>query len=368
MAFRIPRIHLRPTTRPRPGSPPGTLEPTRDLPGPQARRYVWDAESCESGPVDMAAIAEAVLPVPGRTVWVDVQGLGDAPAIERAGLALGLDPLLIEDIVHVHQRAKVEELDDGLFVVLRSVRLLAEHEVESEQIALVLRPGVIVTFQERPGDDFDPLRRRLESARRGLRSGGAPHLAYALLDAVIDAYFPVLEAYGLSMDSVEEAVRSDPSPESARAIHAMRIELRQLRRAIWPLRELVQSLLRSDSPLFDDRVRAGLRDCHDHTINVVDFVEVARERATDLADLHLATLGERNNQIMRVLTMIATVFIPLTFLVGVYGMNFDPDSSPLNMPELRWYFGYPAFWGLALTTVLAMLWFFRGRGWLGRRR
>jgi magnesium transporter len=312
-------------------------------------------------------LAAALAPEPGKVVWIDVQGLGDGELIRQVGAALGLHPLTVEDVVHHHQRPKVEEFDDYLLLVLRMVRHQGEGRVDNEQLSLVLREGLLVTFQERPGDGFEPVRRRLREGKGQIRRSGADYLAYALVDAAIDNYFPVLELYGDTMEALDERVRQDPSPQVSAAIHGMRRELRHLRRAAWPLRDVAAALGRIEHPLLGKRVRPMFRDCYDHVVQVADFVEGTRERASELADLYLAMMGERTNQVMKVLTIISTIFIPLTFLCGLYGMNFDGAVSPFNMPELRWRYGYPALLLLMLVVFLGQILFFRRRGWIGGR-
>jgi magnesium transporter len=361
----IPRIIRRKTREPAPGAMPGTLVMPEESPPPVVRRFVYDRERCESSEVPLDDLERAFLPVEGQVVWVDVQGLGDAGLMQRMANALGLHPLSLEDIVHIHQRPKLEEFEDYLFVVMRAVRLLDDQRIDNEQLSLVLKPGLLVTFQERPGDGFAPVRKRLNESKGQLRKSGADYLFYALIDTAIDNYYPVLELYGDTMDQLDDQVREDPRPQTSASVHAMRRELRQLRRAVWPLREVAGTLGRGDLDLVTDPVKVAFRDCHDHAVQVAEFVESNRERASDLADLYLAMVGEKTNQVMKVLTIIATIFIPLTFLCGVYGMNFKTEASPYNMPELSWTFGYPFFWALAIIIFAGMLWYFRHKGWLG---
>ena len=361
----IPRFRRRKLKMPDPGAMPGTLSVPAELPRPVIRRFVYDQQTCDSSEVDLSGLDAALKPEAGKVVWVDVQGLGDGDVIRKIGEILGLHPLTLEDIVHVHQRPKLEEFDDHLFVVMRAVRLLDDQGVDNEQLSLVLKQGLLVTFQERPGDGFAPVRRRLKEGLGQLRKSGADYLFYVLIDTAIDNYYPVLDLYGDTMDRLDDQVREDPRPEASAAIHTMRRELRQLRRAAWPLRDVASALGRGEFPLIGKPVRPAFRDCHDHVVQVTDFVESGRERASDLAGLYLAMVGEKTNQVMKILTIIATIFIPLTFLCGVYGMNFQTDVSPYNMPELTWRFGYPAFWVAVAVIFTGMLWYFRRKGWLG---
>ena len=364
----IPRIRRQRLTLPEPGSPPGTLAVQADLPPPQVWRHVYDAGKYQSDEVDLAALEQALRPDQGKVTWVDIQGLGDCEAIRKVGEHLCLHPLTVEDVVHTHQRPKVEEFDDYLYVVLRAVRMEGEGKVDNEQISLVLRQGLLVTFQEHPGDGFEPVRRRLSQGKGHIRRGGADYLAYALIDAIVDNYFPVLERYGDAMEDLDDRVREDPTPETSATIHTMRRELRVFRRAVWPLRDVASALGRNEHDLIGPKVRPMFRDCHDHVVQVADFIDGARERASELADLYMTMVSERTNQVMKVLTIIATIFIPLTFLCGLYGMNFDGAASPYNMPELKWRYGYPALWLLILTIFIGQLWFFWRKGWIGGSR
>lgn len=295
--------------------------------------------------------------------WVNVDGLGDLDLIRALGEMFGLHRLALEDVVNVHQRPKVEEYEDHAFIATRM--LVARDAAVSEQITMFLGEGYLLTFQERPGDVFDPIRERIRRHRGFIRESKADYLAYALLDAVIDGYFPVLEHCGERLEALEDEVVSRPGGAAVAAIHEMKRDLLTLRRAIWPQREMINTLVRDPSPYVADQTRVYLRDCYDHTIQIMDIVETYRETASDLMDVYLSSVSTRLNEIMKVLTIIATIFIPLGFIASLYGMNFDPEVSPWNMPELRWYLGYPFSLGLMLLLALGLLYFFRRRGWLG---
>ena len=355
----IPRFRHRPLLLPKPGSPPGTLAVPPDLPPPKIWHHRFNAEKHEAAQVDLEELAAALAPEPGGVLWVDIQGLGSGEVVRQAGEALGLHPLTVEDVVHLHQRPKVEEFKDYLYVVMRAVRLGGDGRVCNEQLSFVLKEGVLVTFQEHDGDGFEPVRLRLREGKGQLRQEGADYLTYALMDTAIDSYFPVLELYGDTMDALDEQVRQDPSPAASAAVHAIRRELRQLRRAIWPLRDVAGTLCRFDHQLLSAKARPMFRDCYDHVVQVADFVDGTRERASELADLYLVMMSERTNQVMKVLTIIATIFIPLTFIAGIYGMNFD------LMPELKWRWGYAAVWAAMTVITVFMLVLFRRAGWLG---
>jgi magnesium transporter len=248
------------------------------------------------------------------------------------------------------------------------MRVLDDGSIDSEQISFVLKDRLLVTFQERPGDVFDPVRRRLREGKGLIRRTGADYLLYALMDAIIDNYFPVLEFYDDAMDQLEDMVYLDPTSEVSRNIHTVRRDLRRFRRSVWPLRELLTSFARDEIRFIDETVRVFFRDCQDHIMQVIELVEGNRERVSDLGDLYMSVVSEKTNQVMKLLTIIATIFIPLTFLCGVYGMNFDAEASPYNMPELKLRYAYPVFWILIILITLVMLWFFKRKGWLDFRR
>ena len=296
------------------------------------------------------------------TTWVDVVGLGDAKLISQLGVLFGLHPLALEDVVHIHQRAKVDEYDQHLFIVARMPRL-AEH-LESEQISFFLGEHFLLTFQERADDCFAPVRARLRMGLGRIRTSGASYLAYALLDAVVDSYFPVIDAFVNRLDELDEEVGVHPSPNSIAKIHEVRGDLLLLRREIRPHREAVGELIRGPHRLLSEESQLYLRDCYDHTIQLTDIVDTYREMCGDLRDFYLSSVSHRLNETMKVLTMIATIFIPLSFMAGVFGMNFD-RSSRWNMPELGWTFGYPLVLLAMLTVASGMLMFFRRKGWLG---
>ncbi len=293
-------------------------------------------------------------------VWIDVSGLGTATSISQLGDLLQLHPLALEDVVNVHQRAKVDVFLDHLFIVARASN--PGEGYNTEQISFFLKAGVLITFQERVGDSWDPVRERIRSGRANLRSGGVDYLAYALLDSVIDSYFPIVDSIGDQLDQYDEELsQSDPQTQF-HGLHEVRHKLLSLRRAIRPHRDMVNELVRDDLQLIKLETRVFLRDCFDHVIQLLDLVDTYRELTADLREFQMSMVSNRMNEIMKVLTVISTIFMPLSFIVGLYGMNFD-TRSPWNMPELTWRYGYPFALSLLVATVCGMLYFFHRKRW-----
>ncbi len=288
--------------------------------------------------------------------WIHVDGLGDAKVLHELATRFHIHPLALEDVVNVHQRAKVDEYEGHLFIVARMVSL--EQTLRSEQISIFLGPNFVLTFLEDPGDCFDPVRERLKKGHGRLRLTGPDYLVYSLLDAIIDAYFPVLEEYGNRLDDLENQELETRNASLISHIHHVRRELLYLRKSIWPCRETIGLLLRDYPQQFKDETRVYLRDCYDHTVQIIEVAEMYRDMCSDLRDFYFTMISNRTNDIMKVLTIMSTIFIPLTFIAGVYGMNFD------YMPELRWRWGYQlTLAGMALIG-LALVGYFWHRGWI----
>jgi magnesium transporter len=347
-----------------PGDPPGSLAPASDARPTHLHLLAYDADRLiEHQSQDVAEIEERARGV--ANVWIDVAGLRDVDTIRALGERYGLHPLTLEDIVQVVQRPKVDVYEGYLFVVLRLPRL-AEGLV-TEQLAIVLGDDFVITFGERPSEGFDAVRRRLGHVHSRMRARPVDYLAYALIDALIDAYFPILERYGELIDDMEEEVVERATDGLVSQVHGLRRAVMELRRAIWPLREVLNTLTREGTPYVQPETRVFLRDCSDHVSQLLDMIEIDREVTSTLLDLHLSSLSTRMNEIMKVLTIIATIFIPLSFVASLYGMNFDPEVSPYNMPELHWRYGY--FYSLAVMAAMAlgMLGYFWVKGWLGGR-
>ncbi len=290
-------------------------------------------------------------------------GLGSLELIEQIGREFKLHALALEDALQSGQRAKVESYADSLFIVTRIAREV-DDKLDIEQVAMFLGKDFVITFQERAGDCFDPVRERIRAATGRIRKQGASYLAYALLDAAVDAMFPLLEAYDERLEVFDVQAFRSHGTTLMEEIHSVDRALMAVRRAILPLREAIVRLVRDQHPLLDGDVRLYLRDCQDHLTQMVDLLEGQRDLARALREAHLTTLGHRSNEVMKVLTMIATIFIPLSFIAGLYGMNFDTSASPYNMPELSSPWGYPILIGAMVTLALGMLYYFRRKRWL----
>lgn len=359
----VRHVRLRMHRRAKPGAHPGTVMPDPQAPAPAIRVITYgpgcyDAKELEhADEIPEHLNSEAV-------TWLNIDGLGDAATIRQVGQIFNLHDLVLEDIVNVHQRAKVEVYGDHLFIVARMVTL--DESLTTEQISMILGERFVITFQERRGDCLEPIRKRLRKGQGTIRQRDADYLAYSLLDAMIDGYFPVLERYGEQLNHLEDQLLVRTTTPLIARIHRLRSELFVLRKAIWPHRDLVSELLRESTPRITAETRIYLRDCYDHVAQLIDLTETCREIASDLRDFHFSQISMRQNEIMKVLTVMATIFMPLSFIAGVYGMNFDPDVSPWNMPELKWYFGYPFSLVLMAGTAAVLFGFFWYRGWLGQ--
>ncbi len=344
-----------------PGAAPGTLiaDPTAVAPKVELIAFGPDA-FVEHTVRDIEELRRLVGEHPVN--WINVVGLADLGLIQSLGAMFDLHRLALEDVINLYQRPKAEEYQDHVFVVTRMIR--PDDPAATEQVSMFLRDDLLLTFQERAGDSFEPVRNRLRNDRGFIRERKADYLAYALLDAVIDGYFPALEACGERLEKLEDTVVASPGAVQVSRIHDLKGELLSLRRAIWPQREMINALTRESSLNISDQTRVYLRDCYDHTTQLMDLVETYREIAFGLIDLYLSSASARMNEIMKVLTVIATIFIPLSFITGLYGMNFDPGVSPWNMPELRWYWGYPLVIGVMTVAALLLLLYFYRKGWI----
>ncbi|MDX1764691.1 MAG: magnesium/cobalt transporter CorA [bacterium] len=342
------------------GLPPGTLVHIgeRKTETVTVRCLEYDDEHFQERSVDLLTGCVGPKKKAGVT-WVDICGVHDVAIIERLGQAITLHPLTLEDIVNTHQRPKLESFDDYIYLVLKLLHFDDQsHQIEIEQVSFVLGTNYVLSFQEMEKDVFDPVRERLRMGRGRIRKSGADYLLYTLIDATVDSYFVILEKIGERIEEIEEQLISDPRPETMHQIHRLKREMMYLRKSTWPLREVIGNLERDESSLVTETTRLFLRDVYDHTIQSIDTVETFRDMLSGMLDLYLSSISNKMNEVMKVLTIIATLFIPITFVVGIYGMNFE------NMPELKWPFGYAAVWILMVAIAISLLIYFKRKKWL----
>lgn len=345
------------------GLPPGSLVHIGDTPAEAATITVmhYDAINLEETTFDSVEASFAHLQKldTSGVVWVNVEGVHNVELISTLGEYLGLHPLVLEDIVNTVQRPKIEDYGNYLFIVARMLKAVEGGSFTSEQIGLILTSNAVFTFQEAiNGDVFDAIRSRIRTSKGKIRGMGADYLSYSLLDAVVDGYFAVLENTGEEIVYIEEQLTLSADQSTLHAINKIKKEIIYLRKAVWPLREALSFMERGDSDLIHDGTRIFFRDVYDHTIQVIDTVETYRDLLSGMLDLYLSGISNRTNEIMKFLTLIGTIFMPLTFLVGVYGMNFK------HLPELEWYYGYPMLWLVMILLSLAMIFYFKKKRWL----
>ena len=350
-----------------PGQPPGTLLHTGEQKLDAMRMTVhdYDANRYDSFTID-ALDPTAAYMRPSSKTWIQIQGLHDITQLRKVMGYFELHPLVQEDIVSINQRPKVEPYGDVIFIVGRMITEREQNgvtDLKSEQVSLVLGKNFVLSFQESDDLLFEPVIRRLQVPNTRLRRHSIDFLTYALLDNLVDHYFTALDFINETIESMEERVLDQPDPADLQSIHALRRDLIFFRKSVWSLRDGINSLIRDDSPLISSEIKVYLRDVYDHLVQVIDSVESQRELVFSLYDMYMSSLSSRMNEVMKVLTVISTLFIPLTFIVGVYGMNFNPETSAWNMPELNWAFGYPAAWSLMLIITASMLYYFKRKGW-----
>lgn len=342
------------------GLPPGTPVYVGDRRDEEVKITIIDYDEDRIQEKEITEVEE-VFPfkdTPSVT-WINVDGIHQVEIIEKIGNFFGLHPLVQEDIVHAEQRPKREEFENNIYTV---VNMFIYNDVlkraEAEQISLILGPNYVISFQEKRGDVFDSMRERIRSNKGRIRKMGADYLAYSLLDTVVDHYFVVLEKFGDRVEEVEEELVSHPDPGSLQEIHRLKREMILLRKSVWPLREVISSLEKAESSLIKKTTQIYLRDVYDHTIQIIDTVETYRDMLSGMHDTYLSSVSNRMNEIMKVLTIIATIFIPLTFIAGIYGMNFK------FMPELGWRWAYFVVWGVIIVVALTMIIYFKRKKWL----
>ena len=342
------------------GLPPGTLIHIGERKTEKVRINILDYDEAQFEEEEAKTIEESFPFKDKPTVtWIDIEGIHQVEIIEKLGSHFGLHPLLLEDILNTDQRPKMEDYGDYIFIVLKMLYLgEANNEIEAEQVSLILGSNFVISFQEREGDAFDPVRDRIRNAKGRIRKAGADYLAYTLLDAIVDNYFIILESLGETIEETEEQLATNPNPETLQLIHALKKEMIFLRKSIWPLREVISGLERCESSLIHESTGAYLRDVYDHTIQIIDTVESFRDMISGMLDIYLSSISNKMNEVMKVLTIFASIFIPLTFVAGVYGMNFS------FMPELKWQWGYFGILGVMALVGISLAVYFKRRKWL----
>jgi magnesium transporter len=305
-------------------------------------------------------IAESLpFKAPPTITWMNIEGIHDISLIDEVGKDFDLHPLILEDIVNTLQRPKMEDYDDYVYMVLKMITYENEtQELVTEQVSIILGKNYLLSFQEGiEGDVFDPVRERLRTKKGKIRAMGSDYLAYSLIDAIVDSYFPILEKLGEKIEDVEERLVANPERNTLQALHQLKRSIVFLRKSIWPLRELIGKLERRESCLIQETTSVYLRDVYDHTVQIIETIESYRDMLSGMLDIYLSSISNRTNEVMKVLTIIATIFIPITFLVGLYGMNFK------YMPEIAWKWSYPIVWGIIILSCLAMIYYFKRKKW-----
>jgi magnesium transporter len=338
---------------------PGSLIHVGERKVDKVRIMVIDYDADNIFEKDVATVEECYRFRDTSTVtWINIDGIHDSEVVAKLGGHFGLHPLVQEDIMNTTQRPKMEDLGGAIYVVLKMIERSPDGELCAEQLSLIFGTNYVLSFQERPGDVFGPIRERLRKGQGRMRKMGPDYLAYAIIDAVVDDYFVVLEELGDRVEALEDEIISKPDRNTLRDIHGLKGKMLFLRKAIWPLRDAVGRLEREETPLIREATGIYIRDAYDHLIQIIDNIETFREILSGILDIYLSSVSNRMNEVMKILTIIGTIFIPLTFIVGVYGMNFK------FMPELEWRGGYFVVWGIMIAVAGSLIAFFRRKNWL----
>jgi magnesium transporter len=342
------------------GLPPGTLVHIGEKKTEKVRITIIDYDETNFEEKQIETVEECFpLKDKATVTWINIDGIHDIDVIEKIGKHFRLHSLTLEDIVDAGQRPKIEDFDDHIFIALKMLyHNEKEDEIQTEQVSVIVGSNFVISFQEKEGDVFNPVRERIRTGKGRVRKMGADYLAYALIDTIVDNYFIIPEKFGERIESIEEELVTDPTPETLQAIHTLKRKLIFLRKSLWPLREVVSSLQRTESTLIHESTDIYLRDVYDHTIQVIDTIETSRDILSGMLDIYLSSLSNKMNQVMKVLTIIATIFIPLTFIAGIYGMNFK------YMPELEWFWAYPFILVAMVVIGIFMLVYFKRKKWL----
>ena len=348
-----------------PGTAPGTLQEAREAERTALKIYLTDYTDAEFTERELTAAEDCQKYLQRESVtWIHVQGIAEPTTMRQLGRMFGLHHLALEDVINLGQRPKLDEHQDQLFVIMaHPVKENDPTNVVMRQLSIFVGPSFVVSFYPGADDPFGPVRQRLRDHAGRIRERGSDYLLYALIDLVIDEGYPVLELIGDEIEELEEELLDRPTRDSLHRLHHLKRTMLVVRRMFWPQREVLNSLIRDASGIVSEENLVYYRDCYDHTIQIMDLVEIYRDMLTGLLDIYMSSVSYRLNEIMRVLTIIATIFIPLTFIVGLYGMNFSNPDSPWSMPELHWYYGYPMVWVLMIAVLGGMLFYFKRRKW-----
>jgi magnesium transporter len=345
------------------GTPPGTLLPPKIPRKEKVRITVIDFTRDDHTEFEAGSVEDCAKYKDTESVtWINIDGVDDVDILMKVGEYFGVHHLALEDIQDVGQRPKLEEYDDFYLIVLKLMEY--DQVMHSEQISMLLGKKYVITVQERVGDCFDPIRERLRKNKGRIRSMGPDYLAYAIMDVITDELYPILERFGDRLEKMENAIVKDPDPKMLQVILQAKRDMLLLRRSIWPHRGILTKLMGEAVIIVQSDTKRYLRDCYDHTVQVIDMAETYRDLSSGLQDLYMSSISNRMNEVMKVLTIIATIFIPLSFIVGLYGMNFNPASGPFNMPELNWPYGYLFSWAIMIGMVTVMLIYFKRKKWL----
>ncbi len=340
------------------GEPPGTLFYNGEETNKRIKITLIEFNETEFIEQDFYDLSDCIMHVkPNMVKWINVEGVHNTALIEKIGHIYDLHPLTLEDIVHIDQRPKFEEFDNYVLAILKMINY--DTEVVSEQLSIVMLENTVISFQEpHGGDAFDIIRNRLRQAKGRVRKLGADYLFYALIDAVVDCYFHVIEKIGDKVEEIEEEIMNEPKKESLNQLYRMKREIIFLRKQVWPLRDMIANLIRSETKFITPNTQLFLRDVQDHSTRIIDTVETYRDLLSGIMDIYLSTNANKMNEVMKVLTIMSSIFIPVTFIAGVYGMNFE------YMPELKSPYGYAGAWAVMLTVIISLVVYFKKKKWM----
>lgn len=342
------------------GLPPGTLLHIGDKKMERTRITLIDYDESQFLEKEVKLVEES-FPFKDKpsVTWINIDGIHEIDIIEKIGKYFGVHPLILEDILNTEKRPKMEDLETYIYITLKILKQMDNSDkILSEQVSLIIGSNFVISLLERENDIFNPIKDRIRSGKGHIRKMGPDYLAYSLIDAIVDNYFIIMEKFGEKIEAMEEELVKNPTPVTLKSLHDTQRELMLLRKSVWPLREVVNNMLRAESNLIHESTLIYLRDVYDHTIEIIDMIEGLRDMVSRMFDMYLSSISNKLNEIMKVLTIIATIFIPLTFIVGVYGMNFE------YMPELRSRWGYPAIWAILISVAILMLNYFRKNKWI----